>query len=341
MVGRNLRVGFGSEMKILVVGCGSIGERHIKNLKSFLGEGISACDIDERRLAYLRDEYQVDVFKDYDEALSTGIDCVFVCTPTDSHIKFAKKAVESDCHVFVEKPISNNLDGVDDLIQMGEDREKTIYIGFNYRFDDSLKKIKEWLDEGRIGKVTSARSHFGYSFLKRKTNRDYREDYAGKESQGGGVILDVIHEIDYLTWLLGDVEEVFCYSTKISQLDIDVEDLAEISLKFKNDAIGSIHLDFIQLPYQRDCRIIGQKGTIEWDFPNGTAKLYNIETEKWQSYQGVKDWNNMYLEEAKHFIRCVRGEDTPITNGSRGKHILTLSLAAKESAKKGKPIKIL
>lgn len=327
-------------MKLIVVGCGSIGERHIRNLKSFLEGSIMACDLDKKRLAYIEKKYGVKVCTNYDEALSEGADCVLVCTPTNTHVELAKKALAAGCHVFIEKPLSNKLNGVDELIRLGKEKNKIIFIGFNLRFDKCLRKIKEWLDAGKIGKIVSVRAHFGYSFLRRKVGRDYREDYAGRKAMGGGVILDAIHEIDYLMWLIGEVDEVFCYSGKLSPLDIDVEDLAEVLLKFRNGAIGSIHLDFIQLPYCRSCRIIGYDGTIEWNFVDGVAKLYDAKSGKWQTYQGNADWDDMYLEEIKHFIKCVEGKEKPLLDGELGKKALELALAAKNSSRDKKIVRI-
>lgn len=327
-------------MKILIVGCGSIGERHIKNLKSFLKGNILACDLNESRLGCIRKKYGIDTYKNYNKALSKKVDCVMVCTPTSTHLNLARKALAANCHVFIEKPLSNNLRGVDELIRLGKKNNKIISVGYILRFDKCLRKIKEWLNAQEIGKVVSVNAHFGYSFLKRKPDRDYREDYAGQKAGGGGVILDVSHEIDYLMWLIGEVEEVFCYSNKSSQLDIDVEDLAEIFLKFKNNTISTIHLDFIQLPYHRFCRIIGHNGTIDWNFAKGIAKLYKAEKGKWEIYRGDKDWNIMYLEEIKHFIKCVEGKEKNFVDGKTGKKVLEVALAAKKSSKSRKIIKI-
>ena len=327
-------------MKILIVGCGSIGKRHIKNLKSFLKGNILACDLNESRLVYVRKKYGIDTYKDYDKALSRNVDCVIVCTPTSTHVNLARKALAASCHVFIEKPLSDKMEGVDELIRLGKKNNKIISVGYNLRFDKCLRKVKEWLNTQEIGKVVSVNAHFGYSFLKRKPDEDYREDYAGKTSMGGGVILDVSHEIDYLMWLIGEAEEVFCYSSKVSQLDIDIEDLAEIFLKFKNNVISSIHLDFIQLPYHRFCRIIGRNGIIDWNFAKGIAKLYNVEKDKWKIYRGDKDWNIMYLEEIKHFIKCVEGKEKNFLDGKTGKKVLEVALTAKKSSRSRRIIKI-
>jgi len=327
-------------MKILIVGCGSIGERHLKNLQTFFEGKITVTDTDENKLQNIKKKYNVATYINYTEALKTKPDGVIVCTPTNTHIDIATKALQSNSHVFIEKPLSNKLNGVDELVQLGKKKNKIIYIGFNLHFDSCLNQVKKWIDEGKIGDIVSAKVHFGYSFLKRKVGTDYRNDYAGKESMGGGVILDVIHEIEYLTWLLGDAEEVFCYADTLSQLEIDVEDITEILFKFKNNAIGSVHLDFMQLPYTRYCMLIGLNGTIEWNFAESTAKVYDTTKDEWQLFNGDKDWNSMYLKEIQHFIACIKKEDKPVIAVKKAKGILEIALAAKESSKIKKVIKL-
>jgi len=334
-------------MRALVVGCGSIGERHIANLRSLTRDQIAVCDVDERKLEYVRKKHGIDTYVSLDEALSKGQDCVLVCTPTNSHIAIATRALRANCHVFVEKPLSDRMDGIDELLGLANAKKKTVSVGFNMRFDKSLRKMKEWLDAKRIGNIVTAGVHFGYSFLRRKVDSDYRQDYAGQVSMGGGVILDAIHEIDYLIWLVGDVEELFCYSGRLSGLHMDVEDTAEMLLKFRNGAIGSIHLDFVQLPYCRCARIVGREGTIEWnfgtierDFDDSVASLYDGERGQWETYRGNVGRNAMYLEEMRHLIACVEGKEKPAVDGELGKKVLEVALAAKESSREARIVRI-
>lgn len=328
-------------MRFLVIGCGSIGERHIKNLKSLDVAEIYACEQDKEKLECIKDKYEIEGFLDYEAAFSNeAIDAVLVCTSTSAHIPPALAAIHQGCHVFVEKPISHTLEGVDNLIEEAKRKNLILMTGFNMRFHPNLQQIKQLLDRKTIGSPISARAHFGCYFLYRlpyHPGKSYRQDYAAMKT-GGGVILDAAtHIIDYLRWFFGEVEEVFCYSGKMSSLDLEAEDFAEILLKFKKGTIASLHVDFIQQPYQNKCEIIGEQGTIIWSYVDEKVRLFSA-SNQWQETEIESEPDDMYLEEMKHFIKCVRGEETAVVDGVSGKRVLEVALAAKESAQIGKVI---
>lgn len=329
-------------MKILVIGCGSAGERHIKNLKSLALAEIIACDQSQERLEYIKGEYAIEVFRDYEKALNgEAIDAVLVCTPTSNHIAPASAAIQQGCHVFVEKPISHTLEGVDSLINEARRKNLTLMTGFNYRFHPDLRHIKKLMDTGAIGKPISAKTHFGSYFLTRlpfHPGQDYRQDYAAQEV-GGGVILDAAsHIIDFLRWFFGELTEVFCYAGIMSGLDLKAEDFAEILLKFRKGNIANIHVDFIQQPDQHICEVLGDAGTITWDNLERKVMLFSAALNQWQEIKVENKTSDMYLEEIKHFIKCIREGHTPLVDGVTSRRVLEIALAAKESARAGKAI---
>ncbi|MBN1431627.1 MAG: Gfo/Idh/MocA family oxidoreductase, partial [Methanomicrobiaceae archaeon] len=213
-------------------------------------------------------------------------------------------------------------------------------VACNMRFYHGISKIKELISGGAIGQIYCARVIAGHYLPDWHPELDYRNSYSAKESMGGGVLLDGIHEIDYLCWLLGDVEDLFCFSGKYSQLDIDTEDMAEMLLKFKSGAVGEIHLDYLQRAYGRSCQIIGEKGTILWDFNTKKVSLYSVEKREWQYFDEPEgyDVNQMYIEEMKYFIRCIAGKEKSFNDINEGIRILNIVIAAKESAAEGKLI---
>ena len=316
-------------MQVLVIGCGSIGERHIKNLKSLPLSQLLACEQDEQRLEYIKKTYEIKGFKDYEEAFaSEAVDAVLVCTATSNHITPALAAIRQGCHVFIEKPISHNLEKVDDLINEARNRKLILMTGFNYRFHPDLRQVKKLLDSGAIGQPISTRVHFGCNFQYRQpyhNYKDYRQDYAAQKT-GGGVILDAAtHFIDYLLWFFGDVIEVFCYSGKMGRFDLEAEDFAEILLKFKKGTVAGIHADFIQKPYQNKCEIIGEKGTITWDYTERKVMLFSTASNQWQEIKVENKTNDMYVKEIKHFIQCIKGEETPAVDGTIGRGVFSIT----------------
>ena len=133
---------------------------------------------------------------------------------------------------------------------------------------------------------------------------DYRRGYSARSELGGGVILDAIHEIDYLRWLFGPVADVVCLAGKLSHLEIDTEDTAAMLLQFANGTFGEVHLDYVQRAYRRTCQIIGDEGAIHWDFAAGQVRWYSARTRLWNQYENTAGWevNQMYIDEMKHFL---------------------------------------
>jgi len=332
-----------SASKILVIGCGSIGERHIRNLKSLTAAEIVACDMDKQRLEHVKEKYHLKAFGDYRQALGEDVDAVLVCTPTRSHISPALAAIRGGCHVFIEKPLSHTLRGVDDLIDEAKHRGLTLMVGFNLRFHPALQLIRKLVDRQQIGKPIAAKAHAGSYFLYRSRYhswKDYTQDYAAKKV-GGGVILDsATHHIDYVTSLFGEAKEVFCYSGRMSSLGLEAEDIAEILLKFETGTVASLHVNFVQQPYQIKYEIIGERGTITWDVADNAVKFCGDRDNKWQTVtlESNFDYNETYIQELIHFLGCISGSEQPPVDGARGKRILEIALAAKKSAQTGRAI---
>jgi predicted dehydrogenase len=328
-------------LKFLVIGCGSIGERHIGNLLSLSAGEVLAYDIAPQRLSLITEKYKVKTYSDLPQALNQALDALVICVPPSLHIQFALKGIEHNTHVFMEKPISHTLDGVDKVIKEAKKKNLVVYVGYNMRFHPGLKLVKQLLNEGKIGKVLSADVEAGQYLPDWHPQEDYRRGYTARQELGGGIILDGSHELDYIRWLIGEeVKEVSCFAGKISQLEVDTEDTAEILLKFESNIVTRVHLDFVQRGYSRSCKLIGEQGTITWSYPDKKVRLLTAAANNWQETDTQFEANTMYTEEMKHFIKCVKGEETPAVDGGTGRRVLEIALAAKKSAATGKVIKL-
>ncbi len=325
-------------MRFLVVGCGSIGKRHLGNLKALSAGELVAYDSNPERCEEVRDKYGIKVTADFDEAMSYEPNVVLVCTPTSLHMDYALPAVRHGCHVFIEKPISHSMDGVHELVDIIFQRKLVSLVGCNFRFHWGLKLVKKMLDEGKIGSVLCARAVFGQYLPDWHPWEDYRKGYSANKTLGGGIILDALHEIDYIHWLMGKVDTVSCFAGKLSSLEIDTEDTAEILLCFQNRAIAEIHMDYVQRAYNRSCELIGEEGTITWSFQDNQVRLYSAKDKDWQLYaQDIPyETNQMYIAEMEHFLRCLRGEEQPALNAIEAMRELEIALAAKESSESGR-----
>ena len=329
-------------MKFLIIGCGSIGIRHLKNIKSISNGEIIAYRTKNKNIKKLEDECYIKTYSNLTEALNQKPDAVLVTNPTSLHIQSALAAAEQGCHIFIEKPISNTLNGIDELINIVHKNNLVVLMGCNLRFHPCLQFIKKLIDEKRIGKVVSARVQMGHYLPDWHPWEDYRTTYSAQKSLGGGIILDAIHELDYISWFLGDVTQVFSFSDKLSNLDIDTEDVAEILLRFKTGVIAEVHLDYVQRYSSRSCEIIGDEGSIVLNLKEGNVKVYTAENKEWELFEQPKgyDMNQTYIDEMLHFISCIEGKEEPLIDITDGLEVLKIALAAKESAKNGEIIKI-
>ncbi len=323
-------------MKFLVSGCGSIGKRHIRNLKALKAGQIIAHDVKIEQCHEVEREYGIKAYSELEEALAEKPDAALICTPSSLHITPALKAAANGCHLFIEKPLSHNMDGVAELIEIVNQKGLVTLVGCNMRFHPAVAITKELLDKRVIGKVICIRVQAGQYLPDWHPGEDYRQGYSARKKLGGGVILDGIHEIDYVRWFLGEASHVFCFSGKLSSLEIETEDTAEIFLNFKTGAIAEIHLDYIQRAYARSCQIIGEEGTILWDMNEGQVKCYSAANKEWQVFPQKHDYeiNQMYVEEMEHFLLCLKGKVKSVQDISSAKKALEIALAAKDSAKK-------
>ena len=320
-------------MKIFVLGCGSIGSRHVQNLKSLGFNNIIAYDLNDNLLSSFVNKYSVTPVKSIKDGVAQRPDVAFICLPTNFHIEASISLADAGIHLFIEKPLDVQLDNVPLLLEPIEKNQVINMVGCNYRFDAGMILMKQFLDEGQIGHPYSLRATFGFYLPDWRPKTDYRKNYAAKKDAGGGVILDRIHEIDYVLWLLGDVKAIYGLSSRLGDLDIETEDMAEIVLQHKNGVISNIHLDYLRREYLCACEICGYDGIISWDFKKRKLKLYKAANKEWTDYSShmQQDTNSMYIEEVKYFLECVEENLESCNTVKDASHTLKIALWARES----------
>ena len=228
------------------------------------------------------------------------------------------------------------MNGVDELLSLVRKKGLVALVGLNMRFHPGLQLVKSLLEENRIGRVLSVQAQLGQYLPDWRPEQDYRANYGARRDQGGGVILDVIHELDYIQWLIGKVHQVGCLAGHVSSLEIETEDVAEIQLLFKNGAIGNVHLDYLQRSPIRTCRIVGEEGTIVWDYYQEEVQLFEASRAEWQTFAlGEFERNDMFVAEMRHFLACLEGRETPSVSLEEGVEVLKMALAAHQSAETG------
>lgn len=347
-------------MKFLIAGLGSIGRRHLRNLLSLGERDLVLYRTRRSTLPYAEPDTEPDaeldgfpVEMDLHAALEHRPDAVIVSNPTSLHLDIAIPAAEAGCHILLEKPISHSLDRVDEFQAAVCSGGGQVLVGFQFRFHPGLQKIADLLAKGAIGRPLSVRAHWGEYLPNWHPWEDYRISYSARSDLGGGVILTLSHPLDYLPWLLGDVHRLWAFAGRLGDLELTVEDTAEIGLEFESSALGSVHLDYNQQPSVHVIEVIGSQGTIRWDHADGAVRLYQASTplqgevrdrgESWELFPAPPNFerNAMFLAEMRHFLAVVRGEASPACTLDDGIKALRLALAASQSAQTGHKINLV
>ena len=345
-------------MKFLICGLGSIGQRHIRMIRNVTNGKAEIAAFRSRKLDIVisdrleatfgqkpEEHYGIHSFFDLDEALAWKPDAVFVTNPISMHIATAIAAAKAGCHIFIEKPLAQDDEGAAELLRIVKERQLICMVGYQLRYHPAYIKIREMLQKNILGKLTSADLHFGEWLPGMHPYEDYRESHAARKDQGGGVILCLSHEVDMAFWLFGKPNKVFAMGGHLSDLEMDVEDTADIFMACTNgnqEFPVHIHLDFLQKPARRYIHIVGEKGSLVFDYRLNQLDinlLASNETEKTVFDQFQR--NDMFLQEVQQFIESIQSHSKPPISLEDGLMTLAICLAAKQSLITGKAEKIL
>jgi len=339
-------------MRVLIVGLGSIGQRHVRNLRALLGDKLELLTVRVRGLNHvltdalkiespdgLCEKYGIRSFGNLDQALAQKPDAAFICNPNSLHITTALAIARAGCHLFIEKPLAHEYAGVEELIELIDQRRLVATVGYQLRFHPCLVITRRLLDADAIGSVLAVRAESGEYMPGWHPYEDYRGAYAAHREFGGGVLLAQIHDMDYLYWFFGLPRKVIAFGGHLSSLELDVEDVASTLMECENDRFRfpvHLHQDYLQRPARRPCQIIGDRGKIEVDVVGLTVKVYNDSGQLGHRHEFADfQRNQMFVEETQRFLACIERGETPVVSVREGAQSLRMALAAKESLETG------
>lgn len=291
---------------VLVCGTGSIGQRHIKNLQSF-NVNVSAWRNRKQLIGELSAKHKIVVYDDLNRGIKEA-DAIVIATSSNTHIDIALKAALLGKAIYIEKPIAKSFSEIAPLVREVSKNNNIIEVGFQLRAHPNLIKLKEILKQEPFGPLYTYRVVVGHRLDKWRPGTNYIESYSASIKYGGGALLDLIHEIDLVNWLTGDIEKMYGNITQVSELDMIADDLANLILMNKNGAIGQIQMDMVSPEYRRSFELVYRDAVIYWDYMNG--KVY-------KQQNGVKtlidettkafERNTMFLKLMSNFIERVKG----------------------------------
>lgn len=328
-----------SDLKVVIVGYGSIGKRHCKNLSKIKGIQCSVVT-SQKKIQLPSKNFQK--FSSLDNCLKFQPDVALITNESHLHVKYAIRLAKAGCHIFIEKPLSHNLCDIKKLLEIVKKKKLISLMGCNLRFHPCLIKIKKLVSTKKLGRILFVQAEHGSYLPDWHPTENYKKNYASQKKLGGGVVLTSIHELDYLYWILGDITETFSVTGRFSDLGINADDLSSILLKFKNNTIGEVHLDYFQKPSNRGCKIVGTKGTLTWNISKNTVNFFNNKTRKWQKLFEIKnfDFNNTYIKEIEYFLQCSKNNKKTINDLKQGVQVLKIALKVLKSSRSKKMEKI-
>lgn len=321
------------KQRFLVVSLGSIGQRHLRNLRMLRPKAqIGVLRLtDSGAIEGLPEDADFQ-FASIEDAIAFSPSAAIIASPASTHLALAVSLARAGIPTMIEKPLAVNLDGLDELLAAAAGIP--MMVAYNLRFLPSLIETRRLIHDGLVGDVFAIRAEVGqYLPTWRPTGR-YQGAVSAQRTLGGGVLLELSHEFDYLYWMFGLPSRVSASGGRYSALEIDVEDLVSVNLEYDSPRrLIHVHLDMLQRTPTRGCKFIGSEGTLRWDGIADILEHFDASTGEWRRIETPPccDRNEMYVYELTHFLDCVAGAGTPRVDLRAGRDVMAIVDAARAS----------
>ena len=319
---------------LAIVGLGSIGRRHLRLISEIRpdikiivvrsGHG-SACD--EEKMA-------VKVTDSIGDAIKEGIQAAIISSPATLHLKQSLELAKNGIHLLIEKPISHTSDRVKELLKIVNENRITTMVGYVLRYDLGAMKFKNWLDNKVKGKILHARIECGSYLPDWRPDQDYRKTVSALPELGGGVLLELSHELDYLHWFFGNPVDVQAQIRNSGTLDINVEDQVDLLVTSKQGYPITVQIDFNRRHIERKCKVLTTEGELIWDAVNKNVTWKGVNKEQ-SKYEYNNERNSIYRKQLEVFFDCIENDNDPIVTVKDGINVISLIDAVRNSSEKG------
>ena len=324
--------------RIAIVGFGSAGRKHFKVLKKLrpnikiilIRSGIGKKYKEEKLAEYIFNNFQ---------DVNLKIDGAIISSPAPYHLKQAKKFIENKIPVLIEKPLSNNFNKINKFKSLCKKYNATVLVGYVLRYSKSLNFFREMINKKKIGKIILVKINCHSYLPDWRPNIDYTKSLSARSELGGGVLLELSHELDYSNWIFGPFKMLHSKIINSGKLNINVEDEAKLKLISKNDVQVFMNLNFNTKKIIRTCEIIASEGNLIWDGIKNNVK-FKDKSRKIKNWKFKNKKDILFKEQIAHFIECIEKKIKPKVSLSDGINALNIALKAKVSSKKKKNINI-
>ena len=319
---------------ILVIGAGSIGERHIRCFQKTGRANVSVCEIDPALRSRIATDYDLQhTYDDLARALSAKPDGVVIAIPADLHIPIALQAAEAGCHLLIEKPLSTGLTGVEELAQRMRDQHLVVQVGYILRHYPLAAKVKDGIDQGQWGKPLQLTVVSGQNF---PTCRPaYREIYYAHHEKGGGAIQDgLTHFLDTAHWWLGPIDRLTGDMGHLSLEGVEVEDTVNVLARHGN-VMGLYHFNQHQHPNETTFTLVCENATVRLDFCANRLCVMTQPDGDWVvESNDTFQRDDAFINQADAFLDAIDGHSTISCTLDEAWHTLECQLALLEEAER-------
>ena len=322
-----------------IIGLGSIGRRHLRLVRE-LRPKLNIIAVRSGKGKKVEEEKLLNaVVHSLEEAIDYGIEAAIVATPAVYHIQQAIELMENGIHVLIEKPLSHSLDNVNELLKAQKKSKAVGLVGYCLRYNIGALKFYEILKKKKKGQILHVQVDCGSYLPGWRKGQDYRESVSAKSELGGGVLLELSHELDYIRWFFGEIKSVFANIQNSDTLEIDVEDCVDMIFESEHGFPVNVHLDFNSRSNRRVCIARCSNGDLIWDAINNEVIWRPADRpEDMKKFQNNRDY--IYKEQLNHFFDCIENNKPPSVSLDDGFAVLNMIASAKKSYMTGKKVAI-
>lgn len=326
---------------VLIIGTGSIGERHLRCFQGLKRGNVAGCEPHEVLRKRIKETYGCEVYASLDEALAArSWTVVVICTPAHTHVPIARQCVEKGIHVLIEKPLAVSVEGLQELSEEIGRSNAVVRVAYTHRSIAAVMKLKELLGLGRIGEIKHVVATIGQHFPTARPA--YASTYFAKRETGGGVIQDALtHVVHAVEWLVGPFVSVFCDASHQALEGVEVEDTVNLIGRLS----GGIPVSLVQNQFQAvdelNITIHGLKGSLRADFQHQRVGVWMLGEADWQWFELPQEERDaMYIRQADSFLNAVEGKPDDLAKLEDGWQTLKVNIAAMQSSDQRKEITI-
>ena len=325
--------------KIAIIGLGSIGSRYLGILKSRFRDIEIIVVRSGKGSRSLDEKLANDVVYSIEDSIKMGVEAAIISSPATEHLEQAIKLTKAGVHILIEKPLSISLNGIQELIQIINKNKVIALVGYVLRYDPAANAFKNYIDSNTLGNILSVNINCSSFLPDWRPDKDYKQSVSASKDLGGGVLLELSHELDYMSWFFGEIESTYALLYNSNLLGIDVEESADLIIKSYSGYPISIHLDFNSQFSSRKCKVNGSKGSLIWDALEKTV-LYRQVGHKQKIDRFEFERDDLFIKQINHFLDCINNNSTPLVSINDAINTLELIEASRKSNELSKRVNL-